>query len=230
MTVVETFKDWLTIVDKNLLLSTIKQIPLNKPFCPSIDNVFKAFQLCSLQDCKAVMLGQDPYPQKDVATGILFGNSANTKEEDLSPSLKVVKNAAIDYKVSHNYPIEFDNTLESWAKQGILMLNSALTVEQNKVGSHTMIWRPFISDLLTRLSQYDKGIVFVLFGEQAQTFTPYIKANIIFKEKHPAYYARTNKNLSSELFNQINNAIFAQYGERIIWYKDYNMFDYEQED
>lgn len=230
MTLEETFNDWLRIINQPLLMKTLEQVPLDKPICPCVEYVFKAFQLCSLKNCKAVMLGLDPYPQKGVATGILFGNNADVRENNLSPSLKVIKDAAINYKISHNYPIEFDNTLESWAAQGILMLNSALTVEQNRIGSHTMIWRPFIADLLSRLSQYDKGIVFVLFGEAAQTFTPYIKANIVFKEKHPSYYARTNKNLSSELFNQINNAIFAQYGEKIIWFKDYNMFDYEQED
>ena len=222
MTLKETFNDWTRVIDKNLLFKAVSQIPLNKLFCPSIDNVFRAFQLCSLKDCKVVMLGMDPYPQKGVATGVLFGNKDTVKEDDLSPSLKVIKEASIDYTTFHNYPVEFDNTLESWCKQGILMINSALTVEINKVGSHTMIWRPFIADFLKRLSKYDNGIIFVLFGEQAQTFTPYINSKHILIEKHPAFYARTNTRMDSKIFYEIKKLIKSQYGEDIEWYREYN--------
>lgn len=83
--------------------------------CPHPHNIFKAFRICPYNECKVVMLGQDPFPQRGVAQGILFGNSKETPEECLSPSLKVIKEAAIDYTVPHNV-IEFDNTLESWAE------------------------------------------------------------------------------------------------------------------
>jgi len=176
MTIEETFNDWLRVIDTNLLLQTLSKIPMNK-ICPEKDNVFKAFQLCSLKDCRVVFLGQDPYPQKGVATGILFGNKATTKEEDLSPSLQVIKESSIDFTRTHNLPITFDITLESWAKQGILMLNSALTVEMNKIGSHTQVWRPFISQFIKSLSSYG-NYLFVLFGQQAQTFEPYINKKL----------------------------------------------------
>lgn len=216
----KTFGEWSRVIDEKLLLSTISKIPSNIPICPSIDKVFKAFQICKFNDCKVVMTGQDPYPQKDVATGILFGNNNDTPEESISPSLRVIKEAAIDYTAFHNYPIEFDNSLEDWSKQGVLMLNSALTVEQNKVGSHTMIWRPFIANTIKRLSEYDNGIVFVLFGDTAKTFTPYIKAKNVLIEKHPAYYARTNSRMSSDIFYEINRLVKLQYGETIQWYKE----------
>ena len=170
-----------------------------------------------------MFLGQDPYPQKGVATGILFGNSLDTVEENLSPSLQVIKEAAIDYTKSHNYPIEFDNSLESWAKQGILMINSALTVEVNKIGSHTAMWRPFISNFLATLSDYQPDILFVMFGQQAQTFIPYLKkGSHILKENHPAYYARTNTRMSPEIFKEINRYLKAQYNEEVVWYKEFN--------
>lgn len=163
-----------------------------------------------------------PYPQKGVATGILFGNSLDT--EELSPSLQIIKEAAIDYTKPHNYPIEFDNSLESWAKQGILMINSALTVEVNKIGSHTAMWRPFISNLLETLSNYQLGIVYVLFGQQAQTFKPYINpsGNYILKENHPAYYARTGTRMSSDIFKEVNKCLKKQYNEEIVWYTEFN--------
>ena len=126
-----------------------------KPLCPAQSDVFRAFELCPLKDLKVVMLGQDPYPQKGVATGILFGNRADVQEKNLSPSLQIVKEVAINFEIPKNSCI-FDPTLESWAKQGILMINSALTVEMNKVGSHVMIWRPFTIALL----KHCKGMYF----------------------------------------------------------------------
>lgn len=221
--IAEIFNDWMKVIDTSMLYKVLNQIkPEN--ICPQKDLVFRAFALCSLKDCKAVFLGQDPYPQKGVATGILFGNTLDTAEENLSPSLQIIKESVIDYTKTHNYPIEFDNSLESWAKQGILMLNSALTVEVNKIGSHTAMWRPFISNFLETLSNYQPGILYVLFGQQAQTFAPYIKkyGNHILKENHPAYYARSNKRMPSDIFKKINKYLKNQYNEEIMWYKEFN--------
>lgn len=122
-------------------------------------NIFRAFQLCPLKDCRVIMLGQDPYPQKGVATGVLFGNSKETPEELLSPSLQIIKECAINYEIPHG-PIEFDNTLETWAKQGILMINTALTCEVNAIGSHVARWYPFMSKLIRNISSYDNGLCF----------------------------------------------------------------------
>lgn len=212
---------WLQFFDITVLKETLKHIP-TIGICPIKEDVFKAFSICNSNDCKVVFLGQDPYPQKGVATGILFGNKQDTLEENLSPSLKVIKEAAIDFTISHNYPIEFDNTLEEWAKQGILMINSALTVEINKIGSHTQIWRPFISKFLSKYSHIRLGILYVLFGKQAQSFEPYIdsKYNVVLKENHPAFYARTGQRMSSDIFYKINEYLHNQYNETIQWYKE----------
>lgn len=160
-----------------------------------------------------------PYPQKGVATGILFGNKKETRSENLSPSLQVIRKTIIDLENSDNC-ITFDPTLENWAKQGILMLNSALTVEMNKVGSHTMLWRPFISDLLQKLSNSRTGIIYVLFGRQAQTFKPYINKqfNTVLEEKHPAYFARTGEKMPDTIFKEVNELIRNKYKIPIIWY------------
>ena len=178
MTLEEYFGDWLRVIDRaelDKVLILLNRMYKIKPICPAQENVFKAFNLCKYHDCKAVFIGQEPYPQKGVATGILFGNDASTREDDWSPSLKIVRDSVIDLRRPHNL-ITFDPTLESWAKQGILMINSALTCEANKVGSHSMIWRPFISKLLRNMSLYNSGIIYVLFGAQAQTFEPYINS------------------------------------------------------
>ena len=225
MTLDEYCGDWKKVIDRTELsnvMAKVGQEYKRKPLCPIQSDVFKAFELCSLKDLKVVMLGQDPYPQKGVATGILFGNNKEISNENLSPSLKVIKEAAINFEVPHNCII-FDQTLESWARQGILMLNSALTVEMNKVGSHTMLWRPFIAKLLKSLSEYNTAIIYVLFGRQAQSFKPYIndKLNHVIEIEHPAYFARNGTKMPHQLFIDISNKVKELYGIPLKWYEEY---------
>lgn len=225
MTLDEYFGDWMKVIDRtklNNVMIKVGQEYRKRPLCPAQSDVFRAFELCPLKDLKVVMLFQDPYPQKGVATGIAIGNRKEVNEDNLSPSLKAVKEAVINFEVSH-YCITFDQTLESWSKQGILMINSALTVEMNRIGSHVMLWRPFISKLLKNLSDYDTGIVYVLFGKQAQIFKPYIneKFNHVFEVEHPAYFARNGRKMSHELFVNISNIVKGIYGAPLEWCKEY---------
>lgn len=222
MTAEEYFGDWIKVIDKNELAVVMRWLKTVNPnnLCPQPQNIFRAFRTCPYNDCKVVFLGQDPYPQAGVATGILFGNSEDTPEERLSPSLKVVKEAAIDYTVPHNI-IEFDNTLESWARQGILMINTALTCNVNQVGSHYMIWKPFISKFLRNMSSINSGIIYVLFGSQAASFKDDIVGQQhIIMEYHPAYYARRGTKLSPLLFKEINKILKGIYNQKIEFYKE----------
>lgn len=222
MTLEEYFKEWLKVIpinELNKVLTVLGKMYKNTLICPNQSDVFKAFELCDYSNCKVVFLGQEPYPQKNVATGILFGNSKDTKEENLSPSLKIVRDAAINLHMSH-YSITFDQSLESWCKQGILMLNSALTCEMNKVGSHTMLWRPFISKLLQNYSIINPGTIYVLFGKTAQTFKPYISNGYIIEVEHPAYFARTDKEMPVEVFQEVNKQLKFKYNTTIEWYKE----------
>ena len=229
MTLDEYFGDWMKVIDRaelNNVMAKVGQEYRRKPLCPAQSDVFRAFELCSLNDLKIVMLGMDPYPDKYMgkprATGILFGNRKEVDEDNLSPSLNVVKEAAINLEVPH-YCITLDQTLESWAKQGILMINSALTVEMNRIGSHVMLWRPFIAKLLKNLSEYDTAIIYVLFGRQAQTFKPYINSrfNHIIEIEHPAYFARSGTKMPYQLFIDISNKVKRIYGVPIKWYEEY---------
>lgn len=213
------FKDWIKVVDLNILsniLNSLKKV--NRTLlCPHPDNIFKAFELCKYNNLKVVILGQDPYPQKDIATGIAFGNST----DEISPSLNILKEACIDFTIPHN-SIIFDNSLESWCKQGVLLLNSALTCELNKPGSHTMLWRPFIKKLLINLSYRESGLIYILLGDNAKTFEPYInnKYNWVLKEKHPSYYARMNKLMPSTIFKETNKILKDNYNLKINWYEE----------
>lgn len=227
MTIEEYFGDWMRVIDKPeamKIMGWLKRVNPNT-LCPALPNVFRAFKLCSLKDCRVVMIGMDPYPDKFMgkprATGILFGNNKDVPEDKLSPSLQVVEESAINFEIPHNI-ITFDQTLESWAKQGILMINSALTCELNKVGSHVNQWRPFVSKLLKNLSDKETGIIYILFGRQAQTLKPYIneRYNDIIEIEHPAYFARSNKIMPYSVFRQMNDILYGRYGERITLFNE----------
>lgn len=204
MTVHEYFGNWLSVIDQKELAKVTLSLNLlyaTEPVVPEYSNVFKAFRLCSFEDCRVVFLGQDPYPQKGVATGILFGNHPYTSV--LSPSLKVVKDSVMSLEEG-----SFDITMESWARQGILMINSALTCRMNAIGSHFLLWKPFISKFLLSLSAQKKGVVYVLFGNQAQSFEDCIHSgNTVLSERHPAFYARMNASMPNRVFIETNNII-----------------------
>lgn len=208
---------WNSLVPQDIVNKALKcVIASGKPFCPDYNNIFKAFTFFAPKDCIMVWVGQDPYPQKGVANGILFSNKLKTLPEQLSPSLKIIKNSLLEDLQISEKDFNFDPTLESWVKQGILMINSALTVEMNKIGSHTMIWRPFTKTLLKNLSEYNHNILFVLFGSQAQTFRPYIsKESTVLEVPHPAYSARTGEEFP-HIFKSINS-ILSKNNKQINW-------------
>ena len=222
MTIDEYFGDWMKVLDRNETMKIMGWLrTVNKEtLCPNIKDVFKAFKLCPYNKCRVIFVGQDPYPQRGVAQGVLFGNSSDTPENKLSPSLQIIKESVINFEIPHNF-ITFDPTLESWAKQGILMINSALTTEVGKIGVHMMKWRPFMIAFLKQMSMINPGIIYVLFGSQAQILEPYInKNNYVLKIEHPAYFARTNKKMPYHIWKDINKIFYDLYGEKIEWFKE----------
>lgn len=222
MTIDEYFGDWMKVLDRNETMKVMGWLrTVNKEtLCPNIKDVFKAFKLCPYNKCRVIFVSQDPYPQRGVAQGVLFGNSSDTPENKLSPSLQIIKESVINFEISHNL-ITFDPSLESWAKQGILMINSALTTEVGKIGIHMMKWRPFMIAFLKQMSMINPGIIYVLFGSQAQILEPYInKNNYVLKIEHPAYFARINKKMPYHIWKDINKILYDLYGEKIEWFKE----------
>ena len=222
MTKQEYFGDWAGVVDLQEADRIIRKLSAFHHICPQLKDIFKAFLLCPLRNLRVVIIGQDPYPQKGVATGLAFANSSDTPENSYSPSLEILRESVIDYTIPHR-TITFDPDLEKWEEQGVLLLNSALTCELEKVGSHTLLWRPFITSFLTNLSKCSTGIVYVLMGNQAQTLEPYInhQFNHVIRIRHPSYYARTKTRMPSSLWSQVNNILIGQNGYGIEWYKEY---------
>ena len=223
MTIQEYFGDWSKVVDLNEADRIMKKLSASKTvICPQLKDIFKAFTLCPHNTLRVVVLSQDPYPQKGVATGIAFANSSDTPESQYSPSLEVLRESVIDYTIPHR-TINFAPDLEKWEEQGVLLLNSALSCEMGRVGSHILLWRPFITSFLTNLSKCSTGIVYVLMGSQAQTLEPYINShfNYVIRIRHPSYYARTKTRMPSDIWKQINRILIDQNGYGIEWYKEY---------
>ena len=167
-----------------------------------------------------------PYPQRNIATGLAFANFNNTLEEQLSSSLQVIKESIINYEIPHNL-ITFAPELEEWAEQGVLLLNTALTCEVNKPGSHSLLWRPFICKLIKQICSYNSGIVWLLLGNSAQSFEPYIsKSQYIIKAKHPAYYHRNHEIMPYYIWHDINKILVGLNGYGINFYNEEH---YEEE-
>ncbi len=212
MTAEEYFGDWAKVVnveEATKIMKWLNSINVNH-IRPFYKHIFRAFKECSYKNCNVVMLGQDPYPQPGVATGILFGNNPDITEGLISPSLRVVKKAV-------NATAEFDNSMEKWAGQGILMINSALTCEVNRIGSHVDIWRPFISKLLYNISMDKPDMIFVMFGAQAQSFNKDVQGRKIINAKHPAYYARVGFSMPSDPFDEVNRLLEEMGKPKIIY-------------
>ena len=221
MTLEEYFGDWLKVIDKEKLFEVTKKINVlykTQKCEPAYNNIFRAFNITPYSELCVVSIAQDPYPQSGVSTGVCFGNEKDVVK--LSPSLEVIKEAVIDFEIPHNL-ITFDPTLEEWSKQGILLLNSALTVETDKPNSHAVLWRPFMTSLLRNLSAINPGLIYILWGSEAKTFSSCInKNNIVFKMPHPAYYARTNTKIPHSFFVDLHNTVLFHYGKKIEWFKE----------
>ena len=223
MTIQEYFGDWSKVVDLQEADRIIKKLSAsNHIICPQLKDIFKCFRLCSLNNLRVVIIGQDPYPQKGVATGLAFANSPDTPEDSYSPSLEILRESVINYTIPHRR-VTFAPDLEKWEAQGVLLLNSALSCELGRVGSHTLLWRPFIKSLLTNLSKYHTGLVYLLIGTQAQSLEPYINKqfNHVIHIRHPSWYARQRQRMPSDIWQEINTVLISQNGYGIEWFTEY---------
>lgn len=182
-----------------------------KRFTPPLKQVFRAFEECPQDKLKVIMIGQDPYPHFGVADGLAFSCSNTGKPQ---PSLQKIFEAIDNTLYFGEEPQDHDVNLTRWANQGVLLLNSALTCEIDKVGSHYSIWKEFIAYTMDILNFTDSGLIFVLMGKQAQDLEGLIgDQHYIIKTTHPAYASYTKQPWDcGDLFNEINKIINGQNG------------------
>ena len=222
MTIDQYFGRWMQVIDREQLIKVTKFVTSRKAVCPIKKDVFRAFRLCNYDNCRLIVLGQDPYPNNR-ATGLAFANPASISPDNLSPSLEKVKDSLIRDIISWK-SITFDQTLESWAEQGVLLLNTSLTVEPNTPQSHYLYWRPFMCSLIRNLSEWRTGMIYVAMGSQAKEFTRYInlRNNHLLTCEHPAYYCRKQQPMPN-ILEQANDILYGLNGDRI------KFIDYERE-
>ena len=180
---------------------------------PANNQVFRCFKECDYNNLKVVFLGLDPYINGE-ANGLAF--SIDPTVPKVPPSLK-----NIFHELKNNYPEHTsDYALSSWSSQGILLLNTALTVIEKQTKSHWNEWKPFTQYIFTKLSQTNVGIVYVLLGKDAQEYAKFInpESNYILKYPHPAAEAYSGGNagfFNSNLFIEINKIMQKLYNQQI---------------
>lgn len=181
---------------------------------PPLTDVFKAFDKCSFENTKVVILGQDPYHGAGQANGLSFSVSKGIK---IPPSLRNIFKELKD-DVGVEYPGHGD--LSSWAEQGVLLLNATLTVEEGKPGSHQkMGWEDFTDSVIEGISKHKKNVVFILWGAFAQQKEELINAerHCIIKSPHPSPFSARKGFFGSKPFSKTNAYLSENQKGKIDW-------------
>jgi len=210
------FKSFIFSSEFTDILSKLYELSVaDKRFTPTLKQLFRAFEECPYDDLKVVFIGQDPYPQLGVADGISFSCSNTNK---LQPSLKFILQE-VDRTVYGNHVVSEDLDLKRWSNQGILMFNTALTVEVGKIGSHYDIWKPFTAYILDWLNNYNPGLIYVYMGKKAEEWSELTgDHNHKFFVKHPASAAYNGSKWdSNDVFNKISKLVEKNNDQEIIW-------------
>jgi len=181
---------------------------------PAKENIFKALELCPLDKVKVVILGQDPYHGADQAHGLAFSVPDGVK---IPPSLRnIYKELASDI----GKEIYESGNLEPWAKQGVLLLNSTLTVEEGEAGFHQgWGWETFTDEVIKQVSKQRENVVFLLWGKFAQNKEELINdsKHLILKTTHPSPLSASRGFLGSKPFSQTNQYLKKNKLKEINW-------------
>ena len=182
---------------------------------PEKQNIFKAFSLTKLDNLKVVILGQDPYHGFGQAQGLAFSTPANIKNP---PSMQnILKEIQSDLGKKS---ICEDGDLTPWAKQGVLLLNTILTVEEAKPKSHHNLgWEVFTDNIIKYISDNCEDTIFILWGSPAISKTKLIdrKKHHILTAPHPSPLSSYRGFFGCKHFSQTNNILKSLNKEPIIW-------------
>ncbi len=181
---------------------------------PSGENIFKAFNKTPLSQIKVVILGQDPYHGDGQANGLSFSVNPAIK---IPPSLKNIYKE-LNTDIGMNIPTDGD--LSSWAEQGVLLLNSVLTVRAHEAASHkNKGWEKFTDAVIRTISQQTKDIVFIMWGNYAKKKDQYIDVSKhhIIASAHPSPLSAYNGFLGSKPFSKTNSILSALNKQPIQW-------------
>lgn len=191
-----------------------KEAAAGKHIYPKGTDIFHALDLTPLEKVEVVILGQDPYHGPGQAHGLSFSVKDGVR---FPPSLN---NIFKELKDDVGTPIPKSGNLSKWAEQGVLLLNSVLTVEEGKAASHRKKgWEQFTDRIIQLLSERDEPIVFILWGAFAQSKIPMIRVppHAIIKSVHPSPLSAHNGFFGSKPFSQANKILRSWKRKEIDW-------------
>jgi len=181
---------------------------------PPEAQIFKAFELSSFAKTQVVILGQDPYHNEAQAHGLSFSVPDGVK---IPPSLaNIYKELELDLHITPN----INGNLERWASQGVLLLNSALTVEKNSPASHSKTpWVDFTEAVIAKLSEHKHNLVFLLWGAHAQQKSELIDASkhLILTASHPSPFSAYKGFFGCKHFSKTNEYLKMHHLQQINW-------------
>ena len=186
----------------------------NKIIYPKKENIYNALKLTPYENVKVVIVGQDPYHGENEAHGLSFSVQSGIK---LPPSLKNI------YKeILNDLNIVEPNCgdLTSWAKEGVLLLNSVLTVEKDKPASHAKIgWNKYTDYIIQKINEKEKPVVFILWGNFAKTKKELITnpKHLIITSAHPSPFSARNGFFESKPFSKTNEFLKENNIKPINW-------------
>lgn len=185
-----------------------------KEILPTQENLFTAFRLTPLASTRVVILGQDPYPTPGHAHGLAF---SVLPPHPIAPSLRNIFKELLDDVGASQL---LDTNLTPWAQQGVLLLNTILTVEAHASLSHAKQgWEQFTDEVIRVVSERCLHVAFVLWGNKAQTKIPLIdaKKHLIFTSAHPSPLSARQGFFGSKPFSTINQWLSAHHLPEIRW-------------
>ncbi len=185
----------------------------NKTIYPAYNNIFKALRLTDYDKVKVVILGQDPYHGVNEAHGLSFSVLEGVRRP---PSLdNIFKELYSDLGIKRE-----NNNLTDWALQGVLLLNSVLTVEKDKAFSHSNKgWEIFTDTIIERLNERNSPVIFVLWGNAARSKKALIDQNkhYIIESAHPSPLSASRGFFGSKPFSRINKILRDNNEKEIEW-------------
>ena len=191
----------------------VKEERLSKTIYPPAKDLFNAFKLTDFNDIKVVILGQDPYHGENEANGLSFSVNEGIK---LPPSLKnIYKELYDDLGITKT-----TGDLISWANQGVLLLNSVLTVLKDIPTSHSKIgWQEYTDAIIKKLNEREKPIVFILWGNYARSKKNLItnKRHYIIESPHPSPFSANSGFFGSRPFSKTNEFLKKNNIKEIEW-------------
>ena len=214
---IENLKDEFAKAYFIQLINEIHQLYLEKKevVFPNERQIFRAFDLCPFNEVNVVILGQDPYPTRGHAHGLCFSVEPNVR-----PFPKSLTNIFKEIQNDLGKPIPSDGNLERWAKQGILLLNTVLTVEQGKPDSHKGFgWEKFTDAVIQKINSERTGVVFILWGSKALAKEEMIDKtkNLVLKSVHPSPLSAHRGFFGCKHFSKTNEFLRKMEKPEIDW-------------